>query len=44
MDADLAERIRLVHRDGFSLVHAAELCGVPASTARGAISGRRWNR
>ena len=30
-----AELIRLVHWDGLSLVEAAELCGIPASTARG---------
>jgi len=30
----LAELIRLVHWDGFSITDAAELLGVPASTAR----------
>lgn len=35
LDADLAELVRLVHWDGFSLTDAAELLGVPASTARG---------
>ncbi|WP_240642421.1 RNA polymerase sigma factor [Microbacterium sulfonylureivorans] len=29
-----AEIIRLVHWDGFSLVDAAKLCGIPESTAR----------
>lgn len=32
---DLAELIRLVHWDGFSLNDAAEHLGIPASTARG---------
>ncbi|MFJ2552485.1 RNA polymerase sigma factor [Microbacterium sp. NPDC087591] len=32
---DEAEIVRLVHWDGFSLADAAELLGVPASTARG---------
>ena len=35
LDPDLAELVRLVHWDGFSLVDAAELLGIPASTARG---------
>lgn len=35
LDPDLAELVRLVHWDGFSLADAAELLGVPASTARG---------
>jgi RNA polymerase sigma factor (sigma-70 family) len=35
LDSDLAELIRLVHWDGFSLVEAAALLGMPASTARG---------
>lgn len=35
IDPDLAEIVRLVHWDGFSLVDAAELLGLPASTARG---------
>lgn len=32
---ELAELIRLVHWDGFPLTDAAELLGIPASTARG---------
>ncbi|WP_051662443.1 MULTISPECIES: RNA polymerase sigma factor [unclassified Microbacterium] len=32
---DLSELVRLVHWDGFSLTDAAELLGIPASTARG---------
>lgn len=32
---DEAEIVRLVHWDGFSLTDAAELLGIPASTARG---------
>lgn len=35
LDPDLAELVRLVHWDGFSLVDAAEVLGIPASTARG---------
>ncbi|KJQ52972.1 RNA polymerase sigma factor [Microbacterium sp. SA39] len=35
LDPDLAELVRLVHWDGFSLTDAAELLGIPASTARG---------
>ncbi len=35
LDADLAELVRLVHWDGFTIAEAAELTGVPASTARG---------
>lgn len=35
LDPDLAEIVRLVHWDGFALVEAAELLGIPASTARG---------
>lgn len=35
LPADLAELVRLVHWDGFTLAEAAELTGVPASTARG---------
>ena len=31
---DLAELVRLVHWDGFTVAEAAELLGVPASTAR----------
>ncbi len=35
LDPDLAEIVRLVHWDGFTLAQAAEVVGVPASTARG---------
>lgn len=35
LDPDLAELVRLVHWDGFSLTDAADLLGIPASTARG---------
>ena len=35
LEPDLGEIVRLVHWDGFSLVQAAELLGIPASTARG---------
>jgi RNA polymerase sigma-70 factor (ECF subfamily) len=35
LDPEQAELVRLVHWDGFSLVEAAELLGIPASTARG---------
>lgn len=35
LEPDLAELVRLVHWDGFALVDAAELLGIPASTARG---------
>lgn len=35
LEPDLAELVRLVHWDGFSLADAAELLGIPASTARG---------
>lgn len=35
LDPDLAEIVRLVHWDGFTLSDAAALLGVPASTARG---------
>ncbi len=35
LDPDLGELVRLVHWDRFSLVEAAELLGIPASTARG---------
>jgi len=31
---DLAEFVRLVHWDGFTVAEAAELVGIPASTAR----------
>lgn len=32
---DLAELVRLVHWDGFTLAEAAEMLGIPASTGRG---------
>ncbi len=32
---DLGELVRLVHWERFSLAEAAELLGIPASTARG---------
>ncbi|GAA1991054.1 RNA polymerase sigma factor [Microbacterium pumilum] len=35
LDPDLAELVRLVHWERFSLAEAAELTGIPASTARG---------
>ncbi|WP_223625104.1 RNA polymerase sigma factor [Microbacterium sp. EST19A] len=35
LEPDLAELVRLVHWDGFSLTDAADLLGIPASTARG---------
>ncbi|MFL2000796.1 RNA polymerase sigma factor [Microbacterium sp. A1-JK] len=35
LDDDLAELIRLIHWDGFSIVDAAALLDIPASTARG---------
>ncbi|MGO3148222.1 MAG: RNA polymerase sigma factor [Leucobacter sp.] len=35
MEDELAELIRLVHWDGFSLVEAAALLEIPPSTARG---------
>ena len=35
LDDDLAELIRLIHWDGFSIVDAAVLLGIPSSTARG---------
>lgn len=34
LDPDLAELVRLVHWDGFTLAEAADLTGVPASTVR----------
>ena len=34
LDVDLAELVRLVHWERLSLVQAAELLGIPASTAR----------
>jgi RNA polymerase sigma factor (sigma-70 family) len=34
LDPDRAELVRLVHWEGFSLVEAAELLGIPSSTAR----------
>jgi RNA polymerase sigma factor (sigma-70 family) len=35
LDEELAELIRLVHWDGFSIADAATLLGIPSSTARG---------
>ena len=35
LEPDLAELIRLVHWEGMSISDAAELLGIPASTARG---------
>lgn len=35
LDGDLAELIRLVHWDGFSITDAATLLEIPSSTARG---------
>lgn len=35
LDPDLAELVRLIHWDGFSIVDAAALLEIPASTARG---------
>ena len=35
LEPDLAEIVRLVHWDGFTLADAAEIVGIPASTARG---------
>lgn len=35
LEPELAELVRLVHWDGFAIVEAAELLGLPASTARG---------
>lgn len=35
LDSDLAELVRLVHWDGFSIVDAARLLEIPSSTARG---------
>lgn len=34
LDAELSELVRLVHWDGFTLSEAAQILGVPASTAR----------
>lgn len=34
LDPDLAEIVRLVHWEGFTLAEVAEIIGVPASTAR----------
>ena len=38
---DLAEIVRLVHWDGMSLTQAAELLGIPSSTARGRYARAR---
>jgi len=35
LDPDLAELVRLVHWERFSIAEAAQVLGVPASTARG---------
>ncbi|MFE5408672.1 RNA polymerase sigma factor [Microbacterium sp. NPDC056569] len=35
LDPDLAELVRLVHWERFSIAEAAEIAGIPASTARG---------
>lgn len=35
LDPDLAELVRLVHWERFTLVEAAEVLGIPPSTARG---------
>lgn len=34
LDPDLAELVRLVHWDGFAISEAAQILGLPASTAR----------
>ncbi|MFI2752586.1 RNA polymerase sigma factor [Cellulomonas sp. P22] len=34
LDPDLAELVRTVHWDGFTLAEAAQILGIPASTAR----------
>ncbi|KQR45373.1 RNA polymerase subunit sigma-24 [Microbacterium sp. Leaf161] len=41
LDPDLAEIVRLVHWDRLSLVHAAQLLGIPSSTARGRYARAR---
>lgn len=41
LDPDLAEIVRLVHWDRLSLVNAAELLGIPSSTARGRYARAR---
>jgi len=35
LEPDMAELVRLVHWDGFSITDAAQVMGIPASTARG---------
>ncbi|GMA23757.1 DNA-directed RNA polymerase sigma-70 factor [Luteimicrobium album] len=35
LDPELSELVTLIHWDGFTLVEAAQLQGIPASTARG---------
>ncbi|WP_127474626.1 RNA polymerase sigma factor [Microbacterium sulfonylureivorans] len=35
LDPDLAELVRLVHGERLTLVQAAEMLGIPDSTARG---------
>ncbi len=34
LDPDRAELVRMLHWDGFTLVEAAEILGIPSSTAR----------
>jgi RNA polymerase sigma-70 factor (ECF subfamily) len=41
LDPDLAEIVRLVHWDRLPLVQAAELLGIPSSTARGRYARAR---
>lgn len=41
LDPDLGEIVRLVHWDGLRLTQAAELLGIPASTARGRYARAR---
>lgn len=41
LDPDLAEIIRVVHWDGLKLAQAAELLGIPSSTARGRYARAR---
>lgn len=43
LDPDLAEIVRLVHWEGFSLTEAAEIVGIPASTARGRYQRAKEN-
>ncbi len=41
LDAEKAELVRLIHWDGFSIVEAALIVGVPASTARSRYAAAR---